>query len=95
MCYHVLNYLFLNIYKDSRSPLIAHCSSTSNHKHQLIRNLTSAIGLRVKITGAFIEIAKYIGRLHMGILTILVIGKNTFKFEIIHFRNKYFYFILN
>jgi hypothetical protein len=57
---HVLNYLFLNIYKYSRSPLIAHFSSTSNNKQQLVHNITSAIGLRVKITGDFIEIVRYI-----------------------------------
>jgi hypothetical protein len=59
MCSRVLNYLFLNIYTYSRSPLIAHCSSTLKHKQQLIHNLTTANGLRVKITGAFIEIIRY------------------------------------
>jgi hypothetical protein len=60
MCSHVLDYLFLNVYTDSRSPLIAHCTSTPNHKHQLIHNLTSANGPRVKVTGAFIEIVRYV-----------------------------------
>jgi hypothetical protein len=61
MCSHVLDYLFfLNICTDSRSPLIAHCSSTPDCKNRFIHNLTRAKGLRVKNIGAFIEIGRYI-----------------------------------
>jgi hypothetical protein len=32
----------------------------ANHKRQIIHNITSANGLRVTITGAFIEIVRFI-----------------------------------
>jgi hypothetical protein len=64
----------------------------ANHKRQLIHNITSANGLRVTITGAFIEIVRFIRWLSMGSLTVLVIGKMHVILEIIHFRNKDFLF---
>jgi hypothetical protein len=52
--------IYCGIHHDHALKRVMGVCIMANHKHQLIHNITSANGLRVKITGPFIEIVKYI-----------------------------------